>query len=208
MDATYELNRFYERYDRAVERLPQRMKTLVHVTRCEEKHGSITFRDASGATLATVDAEGRVTYPGAAAPQANEHAAKAAGQSGHGELVLKLARDLRALDEALAEFIPAIVERLKRVEGDPVSKALDTEAYGAMEEMAERVERLEAGLQDLTDHGIRYVGTWKRDIRYRRGDCVTRDGSIWRALQDNTGDPPDYSASLWELVVRKGRDKK
>ena len=121
MDAASELREFYRKYDLAVERLPQRLKGMVALTRCEERHGSITFKDASGAALCTVDAEGRVILPSAPAPNAGGSAAEGVTRQQYlevAQLAHRLNDQLRALDEALAEFVPNIAERVRRLEDD------------------------------------------------------------------------------------------
>lgn len=51
-----------------------------------------------------------------------------------------------------------------------------------------------------------YRGVWRED-EYKRGDCVTHEGSTWIALADTITRPgtPDCN---WQLANKKGRDGK
>src|SRR5687768_4193510 len=67
----------------------------------------------------------------------------------------------------------ALGERLRGLESGNATKALDVEAYDAMAELAERLDRAEAQLADMVEHGIRYRGYWSHGTKAARGDCVT-----------------------------------
>ena len=100
-----------------------------------------------------------------------------------------------------------LVERLEKLEAKTVSKSLDAEAFVSLEEMAERLDRLESALQDIAHNGLRYRGYWKSGMRAKRGDAFTHDGSLWWACRD-ADDMPSRESPNWNIAIRKGRDAK
>lgn len=48
-------------------------------------------------------------------------------------------------------------------------------------------------------------GVWRADGKYERGDCVTSDGSLWIAREDNPAHEPGKGAQ-WRLAVVRGRN--
>lgn len=74
-----------------------------------------------------------------------------------------------------------------------------------MGELAERLERLETNLQEVSDDGFRYRGYWRDGMKAKRGEAFTHDGSVWWAVR-NTEDKPCNESPDWQVAVRKGRD--
>jgi hypothetical protein len=79
----------------------------------------------------------------------------------------------------------------------------------AFKPMAARLKAVEARIAELEQQqrkGMCYRGVWRAEAVYRKGEWVTRDGSMWHAQQDTTpGDRPGDTPS-WQLVVKRGRD--
>lgn len=48
-------------------------------------------------------------------------------------------------------------------------------------------------------------GVWRGDGSYERGDCVTADGSLWIAREDNPNHEPGKGPQ-WRLAVTKGKN--
>lgn len=53
-----------------------------------------------------------------------------------------------------------------------------------------------------------YRELWKEGETYRRGDTVTRDGSMFVCIDEETNKMPGTSNSGWRLSVKRGRDGK
>jgi hypothetical protein len=74
-------------------------------------------------------------------------------------------------------------------------------AYNREERLA-----LEARVADLEARGsIEYRGIWAADTKYKSGNAVTHDGSMWIATADTQGVRPGDTA-FWKLAVKRGRD--
>jgi hypothetical protein len=53
--------------------------------------------------------------------------------------------------------------------------------------------------------GLRYKGVYQTAMQYKRGDFVTRDGSMWHCNADGTTETPG-SGNGWQLAVKAGKD--
>jgi hypothetical protein len=96
--------------------------------------------------------------------------------------------------EALNVLLESMANAVKAVNGrsDRAITALET-----------RVVELEA--RPTLD----YKGIWNASAVYRRGDCVTRSGSIWCCERDhNCGIVPGEAGDGWRLACKKGADGK
>ncbi len=69
-----------------------------------------------------------------------------------------------------------------------------------LKRMHERVAALEGKLANVP----KYVGAWRSDKTYSKGDIITFDGGMWHA-DEATRDRPGTSASGWTLAVKSGR---
>ena len=80
---------------------------------------------------------------------------------------------------------------------------MTTRSNAAQMTLETRVAELEARAT------LDYKGVWNPQTEYRRGDCVTRDGSIWHCQRnDNTGMRPGSEGDGWRLAVKRGADGK
>ena len=113
----------------------------------------------------------------------------------------------KALGGLLADALNPLRKRLDALERPSINKSLDAAAYDEMGEMAERLQRMEESLSDLSDNGLRFRGFYRDGLKAKRGDAFTHDGSCWRAMRD-TDDKPHNESPDWQLVARKGRDGK
>lgn len=68
-----------------------------------------------------------------------------------------------------------------------------------------RLDSLEARLTALEDRGLEYRGVFTPGECYRRGDCVTQDGSLWIARTKTTA-RPGVDPEAWQLAVKSGRN--
>lgn len=96
---------------------------------------------------------------------------------------------------------------------DDLQEAFD-EGFIAVKGYIDReLNALEARIKALesvhADGGpsLKYLGTWRDGTTYKRGECVTDDGSLWHCNEPTTSRPKDGSAA-WVLCVKRGRDGK
>jgi hypothetical protein len=101
--------------------------------------------------------------------------------------------------------VHAIHALAKILQSEHVSKSLDVEAYDAMGELAERLDRMETTLSEVADSGFRYRGHWRQGMSAKRGDAFTEGGSLWWAIR-STDEKPCNESPDWQIAVRKGRD--
>jgi hypothetical protein len=73
----------------------------------------------------------------------------------------------------------------------------------AFVEYEKRFAALEKRAIDRVDQ-LKYVGVYDRGVRYREGNFVTRDGSLWCAKRDTHETPGESDA--WQLAVKRGKD--
>ena len=116
-----------------------------------------------------------------------------------------LAKYSLGIAQALLRRAIDLEQRIAQLESLRVSKSLDLEAYGEMESMADRLDRMESSLQEIADNGLRYRGYWQQGKKARRGDAYTHDGSLWWAVRA-TEDRTCNESMDWQVAVRKGRD--
>lgn len=132
---------------------------------------------------------------------------KAQGHASSGLTYLQKEQARHAASTAFSAVsaLHAIHLLAKKLAATTFSKSLDEAAYESMGELAERLERLEANLQEVSDDGFRYRGYWRDGSTAKRGDAFTHDGSVWWAAR-NTKDKPCNESADWHVAVRKGRD--
>ncbi len=100
-------------------------------------------------------------------------------------------------------IVPAIPAPAKRsgFDGHAFAEAVVGAVKGYVERefrpLAERVEALEG-------KGLSFEGTHQRGLKYRRGQAVVSDGSLWIATCTTT-DKPGVSGD-WALAAKAGRD--
>lgn len=188
-----DLKDFYRFYDSAVAALPPEFRTRAHLTSTLIDHdGTVTLRDGLGRAFATVDEANKVTLiekkntpQKVAAPPPRPGASKA------------------YVDAVAKGIIRAMAERIHELEA-----SLTTKSVGGRDDLAaisERLDRIQAQVTDIVEHGIRYRGYWSHGTKAARGDSFTHDGSVWRANSE-TIDEPGRDSSAWSVLVRKGAD--
>ena len=69
-----------------------------------------------------------------------------------------------------------------------------------------RITALETRLTELESAGIRYCGVHQRAVNYKRGDCVTFDGSMFVAVVDTGPNEIPSASNAWQLAVKRGAD--
>jgi hypothetical protein len=90
---------------------------------------------------------------------------------------------------------------VEALDGIAVTKTLDTEAYEAMTEMAERVEQLEATLNQISDGAVRFRGYWRDGDVAQKGDAFSHNGSTYRANVE-TETEPGTAGGAWSTLAR------
>lgn len=70
----------------------------------------------------------------------------------------------------------------------------------AIDGLHRRIEELDVRLNSMP--AVEYAGTWSAGKTYRRGQFVTRQGSLWHAQSDTTDMPG--SSENWRLAVKRG----
>jgi hypothetical protein len=58
---------------------------------------------------------------------------------------------------------------------------------------------IDARIDQLEAHGVKYVGTFEQGRVYVPGEIVTDRGSMWACLRETTGRPPSDS---WQLSAK------
>jgi hypothetical protein len=76
------------------------------------------------------------------------------------------------------------------------------------ESILKAFEPLRARIDALESRGLEYVGTFQRALGYRRGQCVTFDGSLYVCIADNTAPGAELpnGGKSWQLAVKRGQD--
>ena len=95
-------------------------------------------------------------------------------------------------------------------EEDAVAEVLATVILAERRAMHTRLDALEARLTAVEDKpSLEYLGTWATDKTYRRGNAVTRAGSVWilnKAATTTTAPGTPEGASAWTLACKRGSD--
>lgn len=217
MSVDYERQEFYKRFDAAVAGLPAELRNRVDMplTEVNPHTGLMTLVDKRLRPIATVgELDGKVTLVQEETQKAPEPKKPAKHYVTKDDL-LRTARKImgavreriEATESQAGELVESLDDRLKSIEGERVSKALDAEAIETMAEMAERLDRLETTLQEIADGGFKYRGYWRDGMKAKRGDAFTHDGSLWWAVR-TTSDRPCNESVDWHIAARKGRDAK
>ncbi|MBX3704624.1 MAG: hypothetical protein KF822_12685 [Steroidobacteraceae bacterium] len=88
---------------------------------------------------------------------------------------------------------------------EPVTyAALRTLVEGLTEELAGKFGAIERRLAELESRQVRYVGVYESGRRYRKGELVTHDGSVWHCEAATEAKPGTTDA--WVLAVKRGKD--
>lgn len=103
------------------------------------------------------------------------------------------------------ERMQALERKVDALSGVAVSKALDAEAYDAMGELAERLDRMEKQMTDLAEHRFTYRGYWSKGMSVERGDAYSHNGSLWYAQRQTVAEP-SRECPDWIVAARKGSD--
>lgn len=55
---------------------------------------------------------------------------------------------------------------------------------------------------ELRARELRYAGTWSAQSKYRKGNFVTHNGSLWSCLIDDIATIPGHDFDGWQLAVK------
>lgn len=162
-------------YEAAVKCLPEELQPMADLSRAiwDKKACRITLLDNIGRTVATVEDDGTVIYPG------QEAQTKEKSTAPQGLTPAQKAQVERMLSE-LAEHVGTGVGR---VLGDELKK------------LDQRLDRLEGS-------AIYDGGFYQEGKDYRKGAIVVRDGRTWLATED-TDATPERGATGWRLLAIK-----
>jgi hypothetical protein len=87
-------------------------------------------------------------------------------------------------------------------EAAALTKAINT---FVREEILKAFTPLRERLDALESRGIEYVGVHQRAMAYRRGQCVTFDGSMFVCIADvGPGEDQPGNGGRWQLCVKRG----
>lgn len=89
------------------------------------------------------------------------------------------------------------VEALMKGIAPVIREYVRLEIEKSEESLLQRIAELESRQKEF-----KYVGTWKSDREYQRGNFATHSGSIWHA-NEATSDKPGLSNS-WTLACKSG----
>lgn len=104
-------------------------------------------------------------------------------------------------DALNARFAKLCTEHDARLDRAANAKAPSADRTG----LAAEVRALRAELDALRGAGLRYRGVWQAAEQYGRGDCVTRDGSLWhRNSPEPTTEKPGTGTG-WTLMHKGAR---
>lgn len=210
---------FYKAFDKAVDLTRSDVKSKVHLTTSsiDFTNGAVTLCDRHCKVLATVNEDGRITYPTkqatpptkpAAAPQPGpEVITRAKLNASLKRLLNMVGKRVRRGEGDQFEVSRTLATRVAALETSTVNKSLDEAGFDAMAEMAERLEAMETRLAAAEERAWPYRGYWREGMKSQRNDAVTHNGSLFLALRD-TGETPDSSSVDWAVIARKGRDGK
>lgn len=77
---------------------------------------------------------------------------------------------------------------------------------GVRQYVTQELEPLRSRLAALEkcEQNLGYRGVWQAAGRYRRGNFVSHDGSMWHANTDTCAKPG--TSNDWSLAVKRGKD--
>jgi hypothetical protein len=75
-----------------------------------------------------------------------------------------------------------------------------------IDELKSEVRELKSQVRELEEGGIKYCGVYQKAANYKRGDCVSYDGSMWCAITDVNAMEVPGPSNCWQLAVKHGRD--
>lgn len=169
-------------------------------------------REAIAPLKARLDAleTGSPEYEKSEAGELLNKSARDGAPASRGYVFKAIASVVEETEKRLDVLHSGISELRSRVEdptGSPVTKALDAQAYDAMIEMSERIDKLESAVEMVAERSVRYRGYWRQGVRAKRNESYTDEGSLWIAI-NTTDDRPSVESHDWCLAARKGRDAK
>jgi hypothetical protein len=111
-----------------------------------------------------------------------------------------------------ADHIGRMLDTMTEALGPVIQQHVD----GLVEPLRAEVKKLRSDnlalhdrLASVEEKGtLEYLGVWKPDTSYQRGNFVTWQGSMWHASRDTQAKPGESSpeASGWTLSVKRGSD--
>ncbi|TGR05411.1 hypothetical protein EN833_23350 [Mesorhizobium sp. M4B.F.Ca.ET.190.01.1.1] len=116
--------------------------------------------------------------------------------------------------ERFVQEVKEVSELLTRTHGfADVTKPLSTrmtfwmlaEFHVLAREKYRQIDARFAELEDGIVSGVKYAGTWQRQLTYAVGSLVTRSGGLWHANVESTGHEPGDGAA-WTLCAKSGSD--
>jgi hypothetical protein len=105
-----------------------------------------------------------------------------------------------------AQIFEALEKRIERAEGaGQGGGGLGLDARELANILFELVAPLKLRLAALESSQMKYIGTFKDGVTYRRGSVVTHGGSAWHADEETTDQRPGTGPG-WRLMVKRGQD--
>ena len=75
---------------------------------------------------------------------------------------------------------------------------------GRLDGLEKRMDALEASGPAGQGRGIKYMGVFRRDEDYQRGDVVTHQGGMWVRNTDTATKETPGTGPSWTLAVKAG----
>jgi hypothetical protein len=101
----------------------------------------------------------------------------------------------------------AIQKAAGDVRGGSLATVTGAVVAAAVRFLADRIDELEARVNEQKHAPApRYMGAFKSETHYRKGDFTTHDGSLWACTEDGTTARPKGGGLGWVLAVKRGRD--
>ncbi|MFT3793023.1 MAG: HK97 family phage prohead protease [Rudaea sp.] len=190
-----ELQAHYRKFDSAVALLPRELREQCDVRRVQTTKGVMTFTNADGDVVATVDMKNKHVSLGSELPATSSTKPKAAPrQTGITEAALK--GIVTGIAQALAEQIKKLTTRLDALEAAH-GKGLGD---GALEHHA-RLDAVERRLAEIEPFQMRYRGIWSAAHNYAKGDIVSSEMKTFYAVAPSEpGDEKPSRSSRWSIM--------
>jgi hypothetical protein len=87
---------------------------------------------------------------------------------------------------------------------DAIGETIVSEVKSAIGPIKEELVRLRIELEhaQLTARELRYAGTWTAQGRWKRGNLVSHQGSLWHCNLDDIATVPGQDFDGWQLCVK------
>jgi hypothetical protein len=87
---------------------------------------------------------------------------------------------------------------------DAIGETIVSEVKSAIAPLQQELMRLTLKLEnaELRARELRYAGTWNAQGRWKRGNLVSHQGSLWHCNLDDLATVPGQDFDGWQLAVK------